>query len=237
MADTAPLRDLISRYIDEDMMAAIAAEGRRGRQLYAGTVNLDAGRPVIWNLTSIAAVGDQASLDLIHEVLLASASIPGVFPPVMIEVEADGELYEEMHVDGGAAQQVFLYPLGVDWAANARKLRVIGYPDVWTIRNARLEPSYVAVKQRAIPIAARALGSVMRYQGLGDMYRIYAGAKRDGMNYHLAYIPAEFDEEPQEEFDSEYMRALFDLARDMARSGYPWKSEPPASIVEVHEID
>ena len=84
--------------------------------------------------------------------------------------------------------------------------------------------------------SAYAFVAVTLYQGLGDMYRIYAGTQRDGMNYHLAYIPSEFDQEPQEEFDREYMTALFQLGHEMARSGYPWESSPPASIIESNQL-
>ena len=91
-------------------MAAIAAEHERGRRLFIGITNLDAGRPVIWSIGAIAVSGHPRLAELISDVLLASASIPGVFPPVFIEVKAGGKSYKEIHVDGGTSSQVFLYP-------------------------------------------------------------------------------------------------------------------------------
>ena len=105
---------------------AIAAEHRKGRRLFIGTTNLDAGRPVMWNIGAIANSTDPRAPELIHKVLLASASIPGAFPPVLINVEADGKVYDELHVDGGTTTQVFVYPAGIDWKAVTRKLKVPG---------------------------------------------------------------------------------------------------------------
>jgi hypothetical protein len=107
-ASTKPLRKLMAKYVDREMMEAVATEHRKGRRLLVGTTNLDAGRPVIWNIGAIAASGDPKALELIHDVLLASAAIPLVFPPLFVEVESDGSRYDEIHVDGGASSQVFL---------------------------------------------------------------------------------------------------------------------------------
>ena len=110
LSDTRPLYKLISRYADEGMMADIAREYRRGRLLLIGTTNLDVMRPVIWNIGAIAASGKPGALELIRHILLASASVPALFPPVLIEVEQGGPRFQEMHVDGGAVAQLFLYP-------------------------------------------------------------------------------------------------------------------------------
>jgi hypothetical protein len=127
-ASTAPLRRLIAEFIDDAIVAAIAAEGRRGRSLLIGTTHLDAARPVIWDITRIAASGTPEARDLIHDVILASASIPGAFPPVLIEVEAEGRIYDEMHVDGGVTSQLFLTPEGLNWSRVKQRLRVQGSP-------------------------------------------------------------------------------------------------------------
>ena len=108
LADTDPLYRLISRYANQDMFAAIAREYAKGRLLLIGTTNLDVQRPVLWNIGAIAASGKPGALDLFRKILLASASIPGVFPPVLIGVESGGQHYQEMHVDGGASAQVFV---------------------------------------------------------------------------------------------------------------------------------
>ncbi|MFQ5991939.1 MAG: patatin-like phospholipase family protein [Nitrospiraceae bacterium] len=231
LASTEPLQELIKKYITPEVMDALAVEFRKGRQLNVGTTNLDAGRPVIWNITRIAASGHPHALELIHQILLASASIPVAFPPVLIEVEADGQRYDEMHVDGGGASQVFLYPIGVDWQRVKEKLNVKGTPSAYLIRNARLSADWKTTEARLAPIAGRTIGSLIRTQGIGDMYRVYLATKRDGVAYRLAYIPDTFQEKPNEPFDREYMRKLFDVGYRLAKDGYPWVKNPPGAVV------
>ena len=222
-----PLRKMLAKYVDQETMEAIAAEYRKGRRLLIGTTNLDAGRPVIWNIGEIAASGDPNALDLIHDLLVASASIPCAFPPVFIEVEVEGSRYDEMHVDGGATSQVFLYATGVDMGRIIEKLEVKGTPSVYIIRNDRLETAWQAVKPKLGSIAGRSISTLIRNNGFGDMYRLYLEAQQAGIEYNLAYIPSEFNEKSKEPFDQEYMGKLFDLGYRMALSGYPWEKTPP----------
>src|SRR5581483_7162489 len=110
LTDSAPLRSMIAHYVDQDLVQRIAEEYRKGRLLFILTTNLDQGRPVIWNVGAIASSNHPQARDLIVDVLLASASIPAVFPPVMLDVTVGGEKHQEMHVDGGTVAQAFLYP-------------------------------------------------------------------------------------------------------------------------------
>lgn len=227
IVDTAPLREMIKRYIDTDIIEAIAREHARGRRLYIGTVNLDASRAVIWSIGDIAASNYARKEELIRDVLLASASIPVAFPPVMVSVEADGRIFDEMHVDGGTGSQVFVYPAAINWKEITRQFKVRGTPRVYIIRNSFLNPDYRGVKRGIIPIGIRTIDSLIRTQGIGDLYQIYALSTRDGNKFNLAYIPASFTEEPTESFDPDYMKKLFNLGHKMALDGYPWKKKPP----------
>jgi hypothetical protein len=232
IADTAPLRAKIAESITPEVIARIAAEGRRGRQLFIGTVNLDQARAVVWNITEIAASGQPGAPELIRDIMLASASVPGAFPPVHIAVEgADGQRYEEMHVDGGTATQVFLYPLGLDWKRVLRKLKVPGTPKVYVVRNSKIMLGPEAVPRRLPEIAERSISSLIRTQGIGDMYRMFLGAKRDGLDYNLAHVPDDFAVKSKEPFDPVYMSALYDLGYRLAKEGYPWSKAPPGTIV------
>ena len=224
---TGPMRRMLAKYIDEQVMAAIAAEYAKGRRLYVATTNLDAKRPVIWNIGLIATSGQPEALDLIHQVILASASIPAAFPPVLIEVEANGKRYDEIHVDGGTASQVFLYPADFDWKHVLEKLEVTGTPEAYVIRNSFLTPDWETVRPSILPIANVSIASLIRTQGIGDMYRIYLDCQRDGIDFKLAYIPEDFDLKPTEEFDPVYMGKLFDFAYELAKNGYPWSDGPP----------
>ena len=227
MATTEPLRALIAEHVDEELVEKIAAAHREGRSLNIGTANLDSMRPVIWRVGAIANSGHPDALDLIRQILLASASVPGAFPPVLIQVEHDGKTYDELHVDGGAASQVFLYPIGIDHEEFHDKLATPGRPEVYVIRNGRLAPMYEQVDNKLISIAGRSIASLVRTQGMGDLYRIFLEACRDGLDFNLAYIPNEFQEAPNGDFDTAYMQKLFALAYDRAQSGYPWQKMPP----------
>jgi predicted acylesterase/phospholipase RssA len=231
VADTRPLKELIATYIDADMIEAIAREHRKGRRLFIGTVNLDAGRSVIWSIGAIAASDYPQKVTLIHEILRASAAIPVAFPPVVIPVEVNGKRYDEMHVDGGTGSQVFVYPAAVDWRQITQKLKVQGEPRVYVIRNSFLEPDYRGVKRSVLPIASRTIDSLIRTQGIGDLYQIYALCKRDGNDFNLAYIPSDLMGEPGELFDPVYMKKLFDRGYEMGRTGYPWKKAPPGFVL------
>ena len=227
MTDTTKFRAMIARYIDDDVVRAIANEYRKGRELNIATTNLDAKRPVIWDIGRIAASEIPGAKDLIHDILLASASIPIVFPPVMIEVEAGGQRYDEMHVDGGAVSQVFAYPLGLDWRRVEKKLATKGTTQLYVIRNAKVHAEWKTIERSTRSIASSTMDSLIKNQGIQDMFRIYAGSKRDGLEYRLAYIPEDFDHEKQEVFDKDYMNKLFELGYNLARQGYPWENIPP----------
>ena len=232
LADTQPLKDLLRNKVDDQMIAAIAKEYEKGRRLLIGTTNLDAKRPVIWNIGAIAAVGTEESAQLIRDVMLASASIPGIFPPVRITVRMGEQEYDELHVDGGVTSQVFLYPAHLDMRDAVETVGVSGKTTVYVIRNSDLHPRWSAVKPKLGPVAATSISTLIRTQGIGDLYRIYLGAKRDGINYRLAFIPGDFDLEPEEDFDPKYMRALCDLGYEAARDGYDWAPSPPGIALQ-----
>ncbi|MGH8608631.1 MAG: patatin family protein, partial [Gammaproteobacteria bacterium] len=189
--------------------------------------DLDARQAVIWNMGKIAASGHPEALELFHKIMLASAAIPGTFPPVMIDVEADGKRYQEMHVDGGAMAQVFLYPPSIKVSDVSKREGIVRQRHLYVIRNARLDPDWAEVERRTLTIAGRAISSLIQTQGIGDLYKIYALAQRDGIDYNLAYIPKTFDAPHKEAFDTEYMRKLFQTGYDLAVKGYSWEKTPP----------
>ncbi len=232
MADTSPLQRLLETYVTDELIDEIAAEHRKGRRLFVGTMNLDASRSVIWDLGAMANSTDPRRYRLIRDVLRASASIPVAFPPVLFEVEAGGRTYDEMHVDGGTGSQVFVYPAAVDWRQITQRLKVRGTPKVYVLRNSFLDPDYNGVKPTLLPIASRAIDALIRTQGIGDLYQIYALCRRDGNDFNLAYIPSDFTEKATEPFDPEYMRKLYDHGYRLGRSGYRWKKAPPHFLWE-----
>jgi hypothetical protein len=223
MADTGPLAEVIAGYADQKMFDAIAREYRKGRLLLIGTTHLDAQRPVIWNIGAIAASGHPGGLELFRKILRASAAIPGLVQPILFDVEIDGRKYQEMHVDGGAIAQLFLYPPSL--SATASKYRRQRY--AYVIRNARLDPDYAESERRTISIAGRAISTMLAASGQNDVLRTYFITQRDGVDYNLAYIGADFSAPKAGEFDQTYMRTLYAYGFREGRDGRAWHKLPP----------
>lgn len=224
LADTSPLYRLIERHVNEDMLAAIAREYGKGRLLLIGTTNLDLGRPVFWNIGAIAASGHPRALVLFRQILLASASIPGAFPPVLIDLEHEGRTYQEMHVDGGAAVQMFLYPTLADVrrigsASGAPRQRT-----AWVVRNGRLDIEWATTDRSILSITGRSAATLLHFSAVNDIVRIAMTAQRDGVAFRLAYIGSDFRAAREQPFDNRFMRALFDYGHAHGLAGDRWRT-------------
>lgn len=228
LASNAPLEQTINRLVDKKILDRIAVEHRRGRRLFVGTANLDAQRFVIWDMGAIACRGDVA---LFQKVILASAAIPIIFPPSVFYVEADGQTYDELHADGGTMTQVFtVYKLldGMQQAAKGLGINTAKIKSkLYVIRNGYMSPTYKKLKGNLESLAERSFDTIISTQGLGDAYRIYAFSKQGGNDYNLAFIPADFKQDPEEMFDPRVMKELFDRGYADAAGGYKWHKEPP----------
>lgn len=229
LADTKPLADLIAKYVDERLLAEIAAEYRKGRLLLVGTTNLDAQRPVVWNMGGIAASRHPAAAALFHKVLLASAAIPGVFPPVSIPVQAGGQVFEEMHVDGGTTRDVFISPLDVPLKSFDRLYDAPPIRRIHVIQNGKIAPEYAPVEQQTIPISVRAIFTLMKSQNRGELYRIWRIAQDAEADFNLISVPRTFRAPPAKPFDQEYLAELFEEGARLGRSGSGWVKQPPSA--------
>jgi hypothetical protein len=227
MADNAPLWVLTRKSVTAEFLREVAAEYAKGRFLLVGTTDLDARRGIIWDMGKIASYGTPQALDLFISIMIASASIPAGFPPAMIDVEVDGKRYQEMHVDGGTTAQVFVYPASIRIRDQAAAAGVTRERRLYVIRNARLDPDWAHTERSTMTIAGRAIASLIHTQGIGDLYRIYATAQRDGVDFNLTFIPSSFNHPHKEEFDNDYMRALYDTGYSLAVKGLPWAKTPP----------
>lgn len=236
--DSTPLLHLIRSVLTPEMVAAIAREHTdKGRLLCVATTNLDVPVGVLWDIGLIAASGHENAAGLIARILLASASIPGAFPPVMIDVEAGGRRYQEMHVDGGTVAQVVFYPAsftGDDLvapkpaeAARLRRAAVDRQRSIYVIRNSRPGADPEMVDRSMLTIAGRALSTLISTQGVGDLYQLYVTAQRDHIDYNVSCIPESFSEKLREPFDTTYMNKLYQVGRAAIASGAPWSKYPP----------
>ena len=235
MADTTPLVQLLNAEVTQNIVDAIASEYAKGRLLFLATTNLDAKRPVVWNITAIAASRQPGALDLIRKVMLASASLPGAFPPVMFNVEANGKTYEEMHVDGSTSAQVFIYWTGVEIKKLSEEHGAQRERTVYILCNARLDPQWGEVERRTLSITFSAIDTLIHYHVIGDLYRIYDITKRDGTDFNLSYIPQTFKVPHTRQFDTAYMRQLYDFGFAQAAAGYHWAKQPPTLVGEYDD--
>ena len=228
LADDAPLARLIEKYVDDAFMQEIARERIKGRILLIGTTNLDTQRPVLWDMGRIAMSHNRDAKSLFRKILLASATLPGVFPPVRIQVRVGGQNYDELHVDGGVTRQVFIAPSIFSFVSHDQKsARPTAKPRLFVIRNGKIDPEWQSVNENVLSVTQRSISTLIKNQGIGDLYRIYSVTRRDGIDFNLASIPADFSDTSDEPFDQKYMVALFDRGYDLASHNYSWVKAPP----------
>jgi patatin-like phospholipase/acyl hydrolase len=221
------LRELVARYVDQDTLAAIAAEHAKGRKLLIVTTNLDTQRTAIWDMGRIAAIGSPQALSLFRDVMAASASIPVVFPPMLIEAEANGRRFQEMHVDGGVTAPVLTLPDAflLRSGALAQGLRM----NIYILINNKIERDFQLVQNSTLDIAARASASVTKAQTRSILNGTFDFARRNNSGFNLTYIDRNFPSPASSGFDTRYMRILYQYGYDKAKAGNFWAKAPPSN--------
>lgn len=232
LARSDPLKELIGRYVDAGLVRRLAEERAKGRILLIGTTNIDVQRPVYWDIGRIAQSGRPEAIQLIRDVLLASAAIPGVFPPVRIKVRANGKEYEELHVDGGTTREVFYSPADFSFSEIDKIVGRTIQRRLFVIRNGKIGPEYEVTAETAIALGARSLTTVLKNQTIGDLIRMHSKARAEGIEFNLAHIPDSFKAERPRPFDQAYMRALYAQGHQLGKSGYKWLKAPPGLLEE-----
>ncbi|MEN7973650.1 MAG: patatin-like phospholipase family protein [Verrucomicrobiota bacterium] len=226
LSDNNKLRAILESHFTPVEMEKVAREYARGRKLFIGSTDLDSIRPVIWDIGAIASSGHPDAYELIIDVILASSAFPGVFPPVLFDVEQEGREFQELHVDGGPTTQIFAFPISYDVKSTLKEVGLNGPSHIYVLRNSFIIPKTDPVKPRTLPILMKTALSLVNSMALMDMHHIYQSAVDNGIEYHLAYMPSDF-RDPEEPFEPAYMKELFNLAYKKAEAGYSWDSKPP----------
>jgi len=218
------LRELVARYVGPEILAQVARENAKGRRLLVVTTDLDTQRTAIWDMGKIAAVGTPEALKLFRDVMAASASIPLVFPPILIEAEGGGRRFQEMHVDGGVTAPVLTLPeallLQGRLPGNAKM-------DIYILVNKKIERNFELVANSTIDVASRSLSSITQSQTRSIIFSTYDFAQRNHLGFYLSYIERDYPAPPSEGFDTAYMRALYQYGYEKAAAGQAWTSRMP----------
>ena len=226
LAGNTRLRALIGHYVDSEVLKAISREHAKGRKLLIATTDLDTQRTVIWDMGRIASIGSPEALKLFQDVMTASASIPLVFPPMMIDAEADGRRFQEMHVDGGVTAPILTLPDEVLLQRHA----LPGRPrlSIYLLINNKIENEFSLVSDSALEVASRSIASVTKSQTRSIIFSTYQFAKKSGYAFELSYIDQDYPSAKSSEFDTEYMRKLYDYGYAKALAGRAWVGTPPS---------
>jgi len=222
LVDTWPLRRLIAKEVTPELLAQVAAAYKAGRRLFVATTNLDAQRGVVWNMGAIASKGDEASLKLFRDILAASTAIPGLFPPVMIEVEANGKKTQEMHADGGLSAQLFVAPESMLNTSSPTKIPASA---LYLIANNRLSPEFQMTERSMIFVLGHSIAVGVQSMLRMNIDRAYGAAKRDGIPFYLSYPALGADQQGKGAFDTEFMKGLFENGVTRGKTAEPFVRE------------
>jgi len=219
------LRELVARYVGPDILQAVAREYAKGRRLLVVTTDLDTQRTVIWDMGRIATIGTTEALDLFRDVMTASASIPVVFPPMLIQAEADGRSFQEMHVDGGVTAPVLTLPDALLFQGQVPPKGL--HLDIFILVNNKIERDFELVNNGSIEVASRSMSLVTKMQTRSIVFSTYEFARRNHLGFHLSYIEREYPSSNSSGFDTAYMRALYQYGYEKAAGGHAWTTVPP----------
>jgi len=224
-----PLHQLVDHFVTPELIDAVGRESRRGRMLLVQTTNLDNQDAIIWNLGEIAERGGEPARRLFRDVLVASASVPGVFPPVMLDVDADGQMMQEMHVDGGVTASFFVMPQIISlWGED--RLQQLSGGNVYVIINGQLDNRLRATPLNTMPIVSRSFETNQMFQARSSLALTTEFTRRNRLNFRFTRIPRDYDYKGPLDFDGQAMRELFDFAEHQAETGQLWTT--PEQFVE-----
>ncbi len=226
-ASSAPLRKIVEDGMTDLRVTQLAEEHRKGRRLYIGTTHLETRRTVVWDIGAIACRPGPQSRQLICDIIVASCSIPGVLPPVPIDLDNSGRV--ERHVDGGVTASLFV-PLDVLEASRDANLYVV-----------------IAGKHFADPAKVRAW--MPRVLGASGEALLFASSRRDvsnlyhlsrlaGVKFHVLALRADFvlGTDSAMDFDPVAMSELFVEGAKVGMAGPVWETVPPERTPGEAEI-
>jgi hypothetical protein len=215
-----PLLDLVNHFVTDALIQAVARESAKGRLLLVATTYLEKGETVIWDMGAIATQGGEAARTLFRDVLVASASIPGLFPPILIHVESSGVSYDEMHVDGGTTVPFFFAP-------EIAEIMPIAFDELrganlYVLINGQLIAPQKMTADKTVAILKQSFAAQMNHSSRTALELSAAFAQLHGMNFRFSRIPSEYPFQGPLNLNSASMQALFTYAAGCAEQGHFW---------------
>lgn len=224
-----PLEELVDQFVTQELVDAVARESRRGRLLLVQTTNLDTQDAIIWNMGEIAEEGGENARLMFRDVLIASASVPGVFPPIMLNVQSRGRAAQEMHVDGGVTASFFVMPQIISlWSENP--VRELRGGNIYVIINGQLDNRRAATPLNTLPIVARSFETNQMFQARASLAITTEFAQRNRLDFKFTRIPSTYQFEGPLSFNRNAMTTLFNHGVEQGRSGNLWTT--PERFVE-----
>jgi predicted acylesterase/phospholipase RssA len=223
----APLAKLIDHYVSDELLQAVAAEAAKGRLLLVATTNVDSGEPVIWDLGSIARYGGANAHDLFRDVLVASASVPGMFPPVVMHVHKEGQTYDEAHVDGAVTLPFFVAP---EFAAAAQDAAPLRHTSVFVLIDGSIDELPQATRLRTQAIISRSVSTGLHRMMRTTLELVGTTAAAHGVRVEYAAVPAAYPQHGAFDFSAANMRPLFQYAAACAANAHLWTEWTPQSL-------
>ena len=211
----SPLAQLVDHYLSDALIEAVAREAAGGRLLLVATTNVDTGETVVWDLGSIALNGGSRAKAEFRDVLVASASVPGMFPPVIMRVPEHGASYEEAHVDGTASVP-FLAPA----AFTSRPATA-----VYVLVDGSLSEQPLSVPLRFRSILSRSISTGLTHMVRTELELTAATTQLNGAGLEYSAIPVAYPNLAAFDFSASGMRSLFDYGYQCARAGRLWISQ------------
>jgi hypothetical protein len=227
LTDSWPLGKLIDKRVTAELLATIAAEHAKGRRLFVVTTNLDAGKAVVWNMGAIAAHGGPEALKLFRQILLASASVEGMFPPVYITAEANGRQFQEMHADGGATGPLFFGPVQYLTPGAGKRLPATS---LYVILNGKLSTEFYMPSRNTAAILGRAISVALQAGGRLELALATLAAKQSGVSLNVTYVDDSFTQVGRGLFDPKYMNALYDYGVARGSSNDRFRNASPMHV-------
>jgi predicted acylesterase/phospholipase RssA len=221
-----PLKQLVDRYATDALIQAVAREASTGRLLLVATTDVSTGEPVVWDLGAIAMNGGAGARALFRDVLVASASVPGLFPPVVIRVQEEQALYEEVHVDGTIAVPFFVPSGFVESTRDAN--HPLHGTAVYVIVDGRLSEQPAAVRLRARSILSRSVSTGLNHMLRTTLELTATDAQLEGAQFQFAAIPVAYPHLDSFDFHTPTMRSLFQYGYQCAQAGRLWTSSSNA---------